>query len=599
MSLLEADEHTERKHDPPGGGLWDRLDASRREVIELCGEKGMMLFMFLLESSTILPGQEDIAVCPLRRLQDVAIQLQASPDTVKRYVAVFRALNLVQHYHDHHYDHRREVKLHIPLGPYHSLTNFTALDELIGKRKKQRQLAQKVKNRYITRFGDPTQGYSDEIRTKFEELSTILESEHMDPLKRQRLQMKIADLLTQLVGKSGNSKGDSNGILDDLPAAPSRQGPTMPTHEGDSNGGLEVLCHAKQSEPRKEVLRVGDLKPLEGDLISQSMLPTRQQAHQLGDSDQATGDSTITASSAVMHQSEQQGDLIQQKGDPTLSTPAKPDVLFQQNQKELGDSDQQAEDLILQHSTAPALKDSHLGDSNPQVALKEGDSNPTVVEVHAGVPTYNVNYLISNISNNVKRSGKCEGGKRNGKNEEIAKFLASVLEKHEYEDGKATFSKFLRAFDVYTPEIVGRAFLITMVLLHRKHWKVDKPGALFTKQCKVLSGIHSFVDYTPDEVEEWLRAWGNLPYAELIATLALPVAEPVPSKPAPLVTASSRVSVSSTSGETHGKGLSGHFSSTNTNKKKRTYGLHYTGRPTVLNKGTYNLSGPTPPSGES
>jgi hypothetical protein len=592
MSLLEA-EHTERKHDPPGGGLWDRLDASRREVVELCGEKGVMLFMFLLESSTMMLGQEDIAVCPLQRLHDVALQLQASPDTVKRYVAVFRALSLAQHYHDH----RREVKLHIPLGSYTPLTNFAAVDELIGKRKKQRQLAQKVKNRYITHFGDPTQGYSDEIRTKFQELSTILEGEHLEPLKRQRLQMKIADLLTQLVGnKSGSLKGDLNDILDDLQAAPPRQEPAMPTHEGDSNGGLETFCLTKKPELGKEPFHEGDLNQLEGDRIPQDTIPPQQKTRHLGDSNQQSGDLTIISSSAVTHQSEQQGDLNQQQGDSTPHALMQPDVLFQPNHEGLGDSNQQPGDLTLQHNIRQPHKYDQLGDSKVQIVLKEGDSNlAAVVEVRASAfATYNVNYFINNITNNVKRNGKCDGGKRNEKNEEIAKFLASVLEKHEYEDGKPTFSKFLRAFDVYTPEVIGRAFLVTMVLLHRKHWKVDKPGALFTKQCKILSGIQSFVYYTPDEVEEWLRTWGNLPYTELIATLALPVAEP-----APLVTASSRASVSSTAGETHGKGLPGHLSTTNTNKKKRTYGLHYTGRPTVLNKGTYNLSGPTPPSGKS
>lgn len=579
MSLVEA-EHTECKHDPPEGGLWDRLDASRREVVELCGKKGVMLFMFLLESSTIMPGEADIAVCPLRRLQDIALQLQASPDTVKRYVAVFRALNLVQHYHDHLHDHRREVKLHIPLGSYRSLTNFTTLDELMGKRKKQRQLAQKVKNRYIMRFGDPTQGYSTEIRTKFQELSTILESEHLDPLKRQRLQMKIADLLTQLVGKSGNVKGDSNGIVDDLQAAPSRQGPALPAHEGDSNGGLEAFCHAKPSEPGRGLGCMGDLKSLEGDLLSQSMLSARQQAHQPGDSDQPTGDSTITASSGMTHQSRQQGDLTPLEGDLTPALPAQPDVLSQQNQKERGDSDQQVGDFLPQQSVQQPYNDDELGDLNEQATLKEGDSKPpVVVEAHANAPyTYNVNYLISNITGiNVIRK-------------QLAQFLASVLEKTEYENGYPTFSKYLKAFKCYSPEVIGRAFLATMVLLHRKHWHVEKPGATFTDQCKVLSGQLPFANYTLVEIEEWMQAWGHLPYAQLISALAAPLPEPVSADPAQLVTIPNRTSAEGT----RGKGLPGPFGAISTNKKKRTYGLQYNGLPTV-NKDLHSLGSPKPP----
>jgi hypothetical protein len=96
-----------------------------------------------------------------------------------------------------------------------------ALDELLGKRKKLRDLAQKVKVRYMTRFGNPTQAYSDEVRTTFQDLSAILENEHLDPLKRQRLQMKIADLLTQLIGTAGASMGDLNATLGHLPATSS------------------------------------------------------------------------------------------------------------------------------------------------------------------------------------------------------------------------------------------------------------------------------------------------------------------------------------------------------------------------------------------
>lgn len=549
MSLVEAG-HTERKHDPPGGGLWDHLDASRREVVELCGEKGIALFMFLLESSTIIPGQEDIAICPLQRLHDVALQLQASPDTVKRYVAVFRALSLAQHYHDH----RREVKLHIPLGPYCSLTNLSMLDELIGKRKKQRQLALKVKNRYITRFGDPTQGYSDEIRTKFQELNTILENEHLEPLKRQRLQMKIADLLTQLVGKAGTSKGDPNGILDDLQAAPPRQEPVMPACVGDSNEGLEAFCLIKKPEPGKGSLQMGDLKQPGGDFIPQGTVPARQQPQQSGDSGQQTGDSTIIASSVVAHQSEQQGDLNQQTGD-----------------------------LVLQQNTQQPHNDDHLGDSNAQVVPKVGDSNlEAVVEVHPSAPaTFNVNYLISNISNNVKRN-------------EIAKFLAGILEKHEYENGKPTFRKYLAAFKQYTPEVIGRAFLATMVLLHCKRWRVNSRGATFTNQCKTLSGQQPFVHYTLEEVEEWLRAWGQLPYAELITTLAAaPLSEPAASEPAPLVTAPRQHIVPPSLAQTSKRGLPGHFGAATSNRKKRTYGMHYTGLPSGKGFNTSGAGWPT------
>jgi hypothetical protein len=579
LVLVEA-ERTESKHDP-GGELWERLDTSRREIVELCGEKGVMLFKFLLVSSTRLPGQEDMAACPLQRLHDVAEQLQASPDTVKRYVAVFRALSLVHHYHDQ----RREVKLHIPLGPYRPLTNFTTLDELIGMRKKQRQLAQKVKMRYITRLGDPTQAYSDEVRTKFQELSTILEGEHLEPLKRQRLQMKIADLLTQLMTASGSSMGDLNATLGHLKTASSGGGSPTLAEEGDSNEGKGVLCSAKKPVLEKDPAHMRDLNHPEGDLISPKTLSSQHQTQQMGDSSPQQGDLTVNASSEVAHQSERQGDPKVVMGDSTPQTLVQPDQVSGPQDTRLGDSNLQQGDLIAVQSMRLLQKNDQLGDPNAQTTLKAGDSNQEAGgEVCASVPaTYNVNYLISNItSNNVIR---------NKKNDEIARFLASVLEKHDYENGKPTFSKFLKAFTAYTPQVIGRAFLVTMVLLHQKHWKVNSRGALFTNQCKILSGDpkYPFVHYTLTEIEEWMQAWGNLPYAELITVLATPEPEPAPPEPAPLVTPTNSRTVAPSPAAN--KRLTGYSSASPGGKPKRTYGMHYTGLPS----GRYNTAGTSRP----
>lgn len=100
MSFVEVEE--KEPLDPGGEHGKKHLETSRSEIVkQLCGEKGHTLFTFLLTSATHHPGQEQIAIVSLRRLRDVAVQLGWSPDTVKRYVAVFRALGLVQHYHDH------------------------------------------------------------------------------------------------------------------------------------------------------------------------------------------------------------------------------------------------------------------------------------------------------------------------------------------------------------------------------------------------------------------------------------------------------------------------------------------------------------------
>lgn len=602
MSLAET-KHTERTYDP-GGGLWEHLDPSRSEVVKLCGEKGVTLFTFLLESSTILPDRQ-MANVSLGCLRDVALALHASPDTVKRYVAVFRAINLVHHSHDR----GRLVRLQIPLGAYPPLTNFTALDALLGgSRQKQRQLALKVKTRYMTRFGDPTATYADSIHTTFHELSAILEGEHLAPLKRERLQMKIADLLTQLIGKEVSREGDLNTFLDDLETVPSRRASAVHKGVGDSNQELESVRRRALPGQGNGLLQVGDSNPPMGDTIPQHTVSSRQQTTQAGDSNPQLGDLTTPLSLAFRHQSGGQGDLNRQTGDftsrdalpswqqihregdsnPHLGDPTTVRSLADLHQsKKLGDLNQTMGDFILQQSVHPPRIDESLGDSNGQAAPRGGDSNQVVAaEIPVNAPyTYNVIYLIKNImGDNVIRK-------------RLAQFLASVLEKREYENGYPTFSKYLKAFKCYSPEVIGRAFLATLVLLHRKHWRVEKPGATFTDQCRILSGQMPLAYYTLDEVEEWLAAWGNVPYAELITVLAAPSPEPAEPVPAPLVAPSNRVAATSATGGVHSNGLPGSFGAGGIAKKKRTYGLQYTGLPTA-HKDFHTLGSPRPPDAQ-
>jgi hypothetical protein len=562
----------------PGGGLWERLNASRHEVVKLCGEKGIALFSFLLTSSTIDPDQENIAIFSLQRLHDVAVQLGWSPDTVKRYVAVFRAINLVSHYHDQ----RREVQLRLPLGLYTPLSNFSALDELIGKRKKQRQLALKVKARYIARFGDPTLAYSDEMRQTLQEVKAILEDERLEPLKRERLQMKIANVLTRLAGiERKHLQGDLNPLLGDLAAAPSRPRAGTSFAEGDSNHSTEAFSLGSSGTLGEVPDYEGDSNRLQGDSNAQHRIPSQPVDAQAGDSNQLQGDSNITASLRQTPKKGQMGDSNPAQGDLILSAPGQQGHQTHAPQHLQGDSNPSPGDLTGQENPQLSHQATRLGDSNELAALKEGDSKPqATVEVDAKAPyTYNVTYLINNITgDNVIRK-------------RLAQFLASVLEKNEYENGYPTFSKYLKAFKVYTPAVIGRAFLATMYLLHRKNWQTS-PGATFTNQCKVLSGQKPLAHYTLDDVEEWLQAWGHLSYPELIVAVAAPPPEQQTAEPATLITGPRKASPAAQS-------LSGYTGSSSTNKKKRTYGMAYTGRPVPVNKGIHNLSGPTRPSEKS
>jgi hypothetical protein len=503
-----------------------------------------------------------VAVFSKLRLYDVALQLGWSPDTVKRYVAVFRALGLVLHYHDR----RREVTLHIPLGPYTPLTNFTALDELTNKRQKQQQLALKIKTRYIVRFGDPSRMHSVEMRTSLQELKAILDDEPLEPLKRQRLQIKIADLFTQLAGKT--DVGDLNQRVvtsqegtDVLHAGGSKS-------EGDPNadqGDLKPLLSPTlppQSEPQ------GDSKRALGDQDPQHTIHSPLQREHLGDSKRTLGDLEQTIALTPAHADLPQGDPNADQGDFISSSTSPTTTSSRAQVSSLGDSEKPSGDFKL---SSPLSADT-MGDQIGTVVQKLGDSNVNL----ANVNTYNVNFIINNIN----------GG--NVIRKKIAQFLASKLEELEFENGYPTFSKYLRAFHRYSPEVIGRAFLATMVLVHRKRWKKVNRGATFTNQCKILCGQMPLAHYTLDDVESWLQSWGNLPYSDLIDAIAAPLPKEQPEEPAALVTAPRQ----ETSGRRNGPLSSG----TKSTRGKRTYGLQYTGRPVTINKGTHNLGSPTPPN---
>ncbi len=536
MSLLETQSHAQGL-DPGSGVHWNDLDGSRQEVVQLCGEKGRALFSFFLASSST--GEGNTAVVNLTRLADTARQLGWSADTVKRYVAVFRAIKLVSHYRG---------KLLLPLGPYTPLTAFSALDELAGKRDKQRQLALKVKTRYILRFGDPTRNHSEHLRQTLHGIKTILEDEHLEPLKRERLQMKIAEMIASLAGagiEQGHQQGDPKAFQGDVPADTLQQKP----------------------DP---ALRVGDLKTVQEDPIEHTSPLLRSAEQNKGDSDTHQGDPTLSTPFPSTHETTQEGDLKDGQGDPT------PQLSLQD-----GETAKPMGDLSATRGDSQTHGQGHMGDSNVPIELKEGDSETQSagdVQVDA-LYTYNVSYLINNITKG-----------DNAIRKRIAQFLAKALEKNDYENGYPTFSKYLKAFKQYTPDVIGRAFLVTIVLVHGKGWQVDSLGATFTTQCKRLSGLKPLADYTLDEVEAWLNAWGHLAYPELLVAVTAPPAAPHVSEPASLITgpqkAASNTQVPSGRQKTYKKG-------------NRTYGIAYTGRPTPVNKRIHSLSSPERPTEKS
>jgi hypothetical protein len=80
--------------------------------------------------------------------------------------------------------------------------------------------------------------------------------------------------------------------------------------------------------------------------------------------------------------------------------------------------------------------------------------------------------------------------------------------------------------------------------------------------------------YTLGEVEEWLHAFGNLPYGDLVSALVRPpTTEPVPA-PASLVATSHQAVPASVVKKGVSFGTDAIVA-----RKKRTYGMHFTGLP--------------------
>ncbi len=200
--------------------------------------------------------------------------------------------------------------------------------------------------------------------------------------------------------------------------------------------------------------------------------------------------------------------------------------------------------------------DSEVPNTNLPKGANQGDSDqkPLLEVQEDDFATYNVTYIINTITSNVQRK-------------RIAQFFGKVLE-----EDVTVFAKYLKLFNEFSPEIIGRAYLSTMVLVHHAHWSIDRPGAFFTSQCRALSGQTPLKKYTHEDVEAWSQKWGNLPYPELLKALDPPPSPRMPQK-----------THSHPAGTLLSKGSSAKSSFSNksggSQYKKRTYGMHYTGRP--------------------
>jgi hypothetical protein len=158
----------------------------------------------------ILPGVEgatDVAVISLQNLRELAKKIHFGYDTTHKYVVVFCALNLVV-------KARQEgrIQLLFPLRQYAPPPTTQALDKLIKhSRPKVRQFAMRVKQRcilygIIPESGSPHKECSTSEQQLLQQLYTIIQEEHVEPGRRQRLFQRISsEIISELLTPSTTS----------------------------------------------------------------------------------------------------------------------------------------------------------------------------------------------------------------------------------------------------------------------------------------------------------------------------------------------------------------------------------------------------------
>jgi hypothetical protein len=180
----------------------NRLDPSREAVAGYTGLLGPMMLTNLLSHSTLedetsANGSEKAIVAVLRpkNLRTLAKELCYGYDTFTRYIAVFRALGLVEHLHKA----GRKVELRIRLDAYTPLGNFLVLDELINKgRARLRALAQKARNHYISAFGDPCEFTTPRHRLAWERITESLNEARLPRIQREHIITILANLVAEI-----------------------------------------------------------------------------------------------------------------------------------------------------------------------------------------------------------------------------------------------------------------------------------------------------------------------------------------------------------------------------------------------------------------
>ncbi|GCE24190.1 hypothetical protein [Dictyobacter kobayashii] len=253
---------------------WEQIDASRQGVLlNTCRPRAVELYKKLLNLATIeySPEQGAVAVLVCPTIRALAQWLRGSYDVILRYISIFKALGLVQHFTSR----KKGTHLYLPLGPYRPLTSFAALNNLIlSRRYKLGQLADQAMRLYIKHYGDPERHIYP--TTTIQQLKATCEQLLQGPLNQESIQLlhtHVASLVACFQDPS--QRGDLTALKGD-PKGKAWHTCSYQTGDLETQKGDFYAMHSEERAPIEDLNAPG--RSPQGDPSSQKGDPSASQA---------------------------------------------------------------------------------------------------------------------------------------------------------------------------------------------------------------------------------------------------------------------------------------------------------------------------------
>lgn len=539
-------EQKHKKHiqiETPASTILEQIDQSTLHIIQQLFTKpgnGMAFLASILHFAEVqqmaLPGIEgttNVAVISLQTIRELAQKIRWGYDTTHKYVVVFCALNLLM-------KRRSEgrIQLLFPLEQYTPPSTLQALDKLIEhSRPKVQQFARRVKHRCILYDILPQErGLMEEYSTREQrlllQLQSILQDEHIEPVKRQRLLQRISsEVICQLLTTSGTSEshvlpsGNLTAEQEKVEqAAPSRVVDSFPTpsliekathmHEptfdqidltacselfSAEEWAQEILEGDKDEEPEQDETSESALEELIQEASEETSIAderayakealTQFFAHTEQKKSPRTG-SSVTSSSSFTHS----GQTSTWKDYPGQSVPGKKEAVsppsreksssVEENVQKVFSTDKPAEDEQPEVAPVEQKKSPHE-EKSPEPAVVTKDAAKDGVDFSAitqiaitgystvflrAYVTFNViEFINNNYNNNVNVTSR----------DELAKFLSEILD-----GNQSKWLIYKKKFGKCGPDAIVGALIFTLTSLYdRGGESITNKAALFMKRC--------------------------------------------------------------------------------------------------------------------